>query len=95
MPALSAYINTENTALVILQRKGFRLWFNNAEGLYYAEKGGWDFSAQGATELLGVIAIFEHHVPSSYKEYWWKIDDPWLKDALPDRPHQYQSVMSS
>lgn len=27
-------------------------------------------------QLLGLVAIFEHHAPKVKEEYWWKIDDP-------------------
>jgi hypothetical protein len=33
-------------------------------------------------ELLGLVAIFEHHAPKTKAEYWWKIDDPDLFGKL-------------
>jgi hypothetical protein len=79
MPALSAYANTENTALVILRQKGYQVWYEEKLEMYGAEKNGWDFSANSITELLGVVSIYEHHgSPDLYREYWWKIDDPLL-----------------
>lgn len=38
MPALSAYINTENTSMVILQDKGFRVWCDDELEKYGCEK---------------------------------------------------------
>jgi hypothetical protein len=92
MPTLSAYTNVENTALVILQEKGFQIWYAREYDLFYAEKNGWDFAANGAVELLGVIAIFEHQNPKSFREYWWKIDDPDLVRNLPAKPNPYKPV---
>jgi hypothetical protein len=27
-------------------------------------------------QLLGLVAIFEHHAPKKKAEYWWRIDEP-------------------
>lgn len=92
MPALSAYANTENTALIILKQKGYQYWYDEEMERYCCEKDGWDFTAEGATELLGVVAFFEHHQPKEYKEYWWKIDEPWLIQDVPKEPESYTPV---
>jgi len=92
MPALSAYANTENTALILLQKKGFQFWYDEKTDRYHCERDGWDFTAESATELLGVIAIFEHHQPKEYKEYWWRIREPWLMEELPNAPQDYVPV---
>lgn len=92
MPALSAYTNVENTALVILKEKGFQIWYDKDRERYCAEKNGWDFFAHGAVELLGVVAIFEHHNPITYREYWWKIDEPDIARSLPQTPIPYTPV---
>jgi len=92
MPALSAAGNVENTALVILKEKGYQIWYDKDLDLCCAEKGGWDFFATGAVELLGVVAIFEHHKPKGFKEYWWKIDQPFLVLDLPDQPIPYKPI---
>lgn len=94
MSSLYAYSNVENTALVLIQRKGFQIWFDDEEQLYYAEKDGWDFAAAGAVELLGTIAIFEHHNPEVFKEYWWRIENPVLISNLPKHPSPYVPVWS-
>ena len=83
MPALSAYSNTENTALSILFHKGYRVWLDSEEEAYYCEKDGWDFRAESKTELLGVVAIYEFHgCPKEFKEYWWKIDEPNIRERM-------------
>jgi hypothetical protein len=86
MPALSEYTNVYNTALVVLQQKGFQVWYDKKLDAYLAEKDGWDFLSQTPCGLLGVIAIFEHKRPSAYGEYWWKEDEPDLFQKLPERP---------
>jgi hypothetical protein len=92
MPALYAYSNVENTALIILTEKGYRLWRDLESDLYYAEKDGWDFCAAGAVELLGVIGIYEYHNPKECQEYWWRIERPWLLDSLPKQAPSYTPV---
>jgi hypothetical protein len=76
MPALGAYTNVLNTALVILQRKGFRVWSDEKEENWYAEKDGWDFMADDPIQLLGLVAIFEHQRPTEFSEYWWQLQEP-------------------
>ncbi len=93
MPALSIYSNVENTALVILQRKGYRVWKDERSGLFMTEKNGWDFAGESATDLLAAVAIYEHHAPTEYQEYWWKIDDPFLYESVPTRRPDYRSVV--
>ena len=92
MPSLSAYSNTENTALIILQRKGYQIWFDKEMDRYCCEKEGWDFTADSATELLGVVAFYDFHHPSKHEEYWWKIEEPWLLDDLPATPKDFTPI---
>ena len=92
MPTLAAYSNTENTALVILRDLGYRCWMTDKPELCWGEKDGWDFAADSFTELLGVVRIYEHHRPAKYKEYWWKIDEPWLLESVPTEPPEYTPV---
>jgi hypothetical protein len=82
MPDLSSYPNVWNTALVILQRKGFRVRYDKAQQHWYAEKEGWQFLADDPLELLGLAAIYEHHAPKKKTEYWWKIDEPNILSQL-------------
>ncbi len=82
MPALSAYLNVYNTALVILQRKGFAIRFDEPNEEWYAKKDGWDFLAEDPIQLLGLVAIYEHQSPPEKDEYWWKIDEPDLLTQL-------------
>jgi hypothetical protein len=90
MPALGYYTNLHNTAFVILQRKGYRVW---ADGdMICAEKGGWDFMADDPVQLLGLISIYEALQPSDYREYWWKIDEPGLHGNIPEGPPDYVPV---
>jgi hypothetical protein len=92
MPALSYYSNVHNTALVILQRKGYRLWAEQDGDLICAEKDGWDFMADDPVQLPGVIAIYEFHHPPACSESWWKIDEPWLCGSIPNSAPEYVPV---
>ncbi len=92
MPALGYYTNVHNTALVILQRKGYRLWRDPGTDHLCAEKEGWDFMADDPVQLLGLVAIHEVKQPASFCEYWWKIDEPWLLDSVPETPPDYAPV---
>ena len=93
MQTLSYYTNVENTALVILQSKGYRYWYDEGSELYCCEKGGWDFYADNWTQLLGIVSIYEYHQPEKYEEYWWKIDNPELDGHEPRVKPKYKSVL--
>ncbi len=94
MPALSAYTNTENTSLVILKNKGYEVWYDEQLEMFGAVKDGWDFLANSITELVGVVGIYEYHgSPLEYKEYWWKIDDPWLRESVQTEKPKFTSIM--
>jgi hypothetical protein len=82
MPDLSAYLNVYNTALVVLDRKGWSLGFDKKEDRWYAKKDGWEFLADDPMQLLGLVALHEYHAPKTKKEYWWKIDEPDLLTQL-------------
>lgn len=92
MPALSYWLNVHNTALVVLKRKGFRVWRERESDLICAEKNGWDFFAHDSVQLLGIVAIFEFQQPKEFREYWWKIDEPYLADRVPVRPPRYTPI---
>ena len=92
MPALSEYTNVYNTALLILQQKGFRLWYDEPTATYCCERDGWDFRADSPTGLLGVVAIFEHKRPPEFREYWWREQGPLSYRDLPRTPPDYQPV---
>lgn len=93
MPALSEYTNVYDTALEILSRKGFQLWYDPTSELYGAEKDGWDFLAESPCSLLGLITIYEYQAPSSYREYWWRQDSGTQHTDLPTSPRGYRSVI--
>ena len=76
MPDLSAYLNVYNTALVVLERKGWALRYDREHEWWFAQKDGWEFLADDPMQLLGLVGIFEHHAPKQKAEYWWKIDEP-------------------
>jgi hypothetical protein len=82
MPDLSSYLNVYNTALVVLERKGWSLRHDKTGDVWFAEKDGWEFLADNPTELLGLVAIFEYQTPKMKAEYWWKIDEPNLLRIL-------------
>jgi len=92
MPTLSSYTNVFNTALVILKRKGFRVWMEQGSDMICAEKDGWDFMAEDPIRLLGLIAIYEAQQPGEYCEYWWKIDSPWLIESVSNRRPRFIPV---
>ncbi|EPX64325.1 hypothetical protein D187_005459 [Cystobacter fuscus DSM 2262] len=92
MPALSEYTNVYNTALLILQKKGFQVWLDESIDMYCAEKDGWDFMAQTPCGLLGVVAIFEYKQPSEYREYWWQEQGQDIYSNLPRQPRAYKPV---
>ena len=92
MPALSYYSNVHNTALVVLRRKGYRLWTEQKGEVFCAEKDGWDFMAFDPVQLLGIVAIYEAHQPTEHREYWWKLDKPNLYDTIPTKPPKYKPV---
>ena len=82
MPDLSAYLNVYNTALVVIERKGFLIRFDESKEWWYATKDEWEFLADDPMQLLGLISIYEHLSPEEKKEYWWKIDEPNLFSEL-------------
>ena len=92
MPALGEYSNVYNTALLILQQKGFRTWYDEQTSLYGCERGGWDFLADSPTGLLGLVAIFEFKEPKEFREYWWREEGPDLYRALPKAAPDYTPV---
>lgn len=81
--------------MVLLERKGYQVWEQKDIDAYCAEKDGWDFYADDPIQLLGLISIFDTLVPEAYQEYWWRIREPWIRDAIPDSPTPYKSVMGS
>ena len=82
MPDLSAHLNVYNTALVILERKGWALRYDKTQDWWLAQKDGWELLADDPMALLGLVAIHEHHAPKAKAEYWWKIDEPDLLSHL-------------
>jgi hypothetical protein len=76
MPDIGSHLNVFNTALVVLERKGWALRYDKAQGWWFAKKDGWEFLADDPMQLLGLVAIYEHHAPKKKEEYWWKIDEP-------------------
>jgi hypothetical protein len=93
MPALSEYSNVYNTAILILERKGFRVWVDSKTSLYCCERDGWDFMADTPCGLLGVVAIFEFKTPKECGEYWWREDGPDRYGSLPTQAPEYVSVV--
>ena len=92
MAALGDHLNVIDTALDLLDRKGFQVWYDKPTDHYWAERDGWDFAARTATALLGLVAIFEAAQPDAYREYWWKSPRVRLREALPDKPRPYTPV---
>ena len=91
MPALSQYTNVESTAVAVLRTKGFQVWEDREAELIWAEKDGWDFAADSACALLGVVAIYEAVRPATYEQYWWRLREGGT--VLPAGPRPYRSVI--
>jgi hypothetical protein len=95
MASLSEYTNVYNTALLILRRKGYQLWYDPNTQDYCAEQRGWDFRSPSPCGLLGLIAIFESKHPSKFVEYWWREDGPEIYEKLPHQAErEYQPIGS-
>jgi hypothetical protein len=86
MAALSEYTNVYNTALLVLRKKGYQLWFDQLTQDYCAEQNGWGFRSPSPCGLLGLVAIFEFKQPESYAEYWWRESGEELYERLPNAP---------
>lgn len=82
MPDLDAHLNVYNTALVVLQHKGWALRYHKNQDWWFAQKDGWELLADDPMALLGLAAIHEYHAPKTKVEYWWKIDEPDLLSCL-------------
>lgn len=83
MPAIAAYSNVECTALIIVRDKGYQVWVDWKDYIFYAERSGWDFKASSCVELLGLVAIHETRQPAEYKEHWWVEGTPEAQDMDP------------
>ena len=92
MAALAEYSNVYNTALILMDQKGYRLWYDRKKELYCAEKDGWDFMAESPLSLLGIVAIFEQKSPSTYREYWWKEEGKDIYQNLPEQAPEYKPI---
>jgi len=93
MATLADHTNVFNTALLVLQQKGYQLWHDAESHIYYAEKDGWDFASSSPVGLLGVVAIYDFLQPQAWKEYWWRLSDETLYRRLPGSPPQpYEPV---
>jgi hypothetical protein len=82
MPDLSSYLNVYNTALVILQQKGYTLRHDREKDTWHADKDGWEFLADNPIELLGLLSIYDNHAPKEKGGNWWKINKPDLLAEL-------------
>lgn len=92
MPTLGDHSNVFDTAFAVMQRKGYRVWYEPDSCHWGAERDGWDFLAYSPTALLGLIAIHDFIQPTEFREYWWRIDDPNADSRnLPAKP-EYQPV---
>lgn len=92
MPALSEYLNVSDSALALLNQKGYQLWYDREHSLFYCEKSGWDFAADTPCGLLGLVAIYEERNPDHFSEYWWKINTDLDQRDLSDEPQAYVPI---
>jgi len=72
VPALGEYPNVWDSAIAVLEQKGYTVWHDSRTDMYGAERGGWDFLADSPISLLGLVALYEHKQPDGYTEYWWR-----------------------
>jgi len=59
MPNPSDPVNAPETAVSILLKKGYQVWFTPASNLYWAGKDGWGCASESPLGLLGVVAVHE------------------------------------
>lgn len=86
MAALSEYSNVYNTALLVLIKKGYQVWYEKKSDRYCAERDGWDFRSKTPCGLLGVVAIYEQKQPKECTDYWWRENGPDVYGSLPEQP---------
>jgi hypothetical protein len=92
VPALGEYANVFDTALAVLEQKGYDVWKDEAADVFCAQRGGWDFTADSPISLLGLVAIYEHTRPQAYTEYWWRAVPAHGWRALPTTAPDYAPV---
>jgi hypothetical protein len=92
VPALGDYPNVWDSALAVLEEKGYAVWHSPGADLYYAQRDGWDFAADTPTALLGLVAIYEHRDPAGYAENWWRAQPRHKSTELPATPPDYIPV---
>ena len=92
MPALSEYSNVYDSAVSILRKKGYQVWYDRDADLFCAEKDGWDFQSDSPCGLLGLVAIYEFHEPTEYSDGWWKDTDGIGYRELPPYPEPFRAV---
>jgi hypothetical protein len=92
-PGLFSHVNVWNTCLLLLREYGYTLRASgHAVHRDYPSRLRWhatmpdgkDLSAPTPIELLGLASLHRYHRPSVDKDYWWRIDGPWLLDELID-----------
>jgi hypothetical protein len=88
MASLSSHGNVYNICLLVLHRKGYKLWVeqyientrNNVAHIpiytWKAKKNDYDFAADDPIQLLGLVSVYEHIEPSNIlTPYWWTTND--------------------
>ncbi|MBK9033455.1 MAG: hypothetical protein IPL61_19685 [Myxococcales bacterium] len=94
MPTLSDYVNVFGEAEAVLRDRGYQVWYDESLKHFFAEKNGWDFSADSPTALLGIVSLYEARSPGEYREYWWSTQQYWDFAAVPRQPTRpYRSVI--
>ncbi|HEY9475240.1 MAG TPA: hypothetical protein VIS06_15510 [Mycobacteriales bacterium] len=92
MPALGEYADVYDTAIAVLEQKGFTIWKDEAADMFCAQRDGWDFMGDSPISLLGLVAIYEHKNPTSYVEYWWRTAPTRASGSIPTTPPEYEPV---
>ena len=89
MPALSEHVNVYTTAIAVLERKGFSVWYEREQDTFFAQRDGWDFAADNPVSLLGLVTIFEYKNPSEYTSRWWEIEGSIRYPDVPETAPAY------
>jgi hypothetical protein len=89
VPALSEHVNVYTTAIAVLERKGFSIWYDRERDTFCAQRGGWDFWADNPVSLLGLAAIFEYKNPSEYTIRWWETEGSIRYPNVPETAPEY------
>ena len=76
---ISAAANVEIPAYLTLKEKGYNVYWKRVDKeneYWYADKGNLNFMAEGAIELLGIVAVYELRAQN------WKASDSEIDEFI-------------